>query len=130
MAAHSEASIPANRAASSTESPRAWRLCWTALAKMPAQNRRRRAKFAEGDIRDSKIVILIYSILLNSRRCQAFRRPWDFDLLERVWDQKPGYQSFGVFTQLGLATRTRTGKGILSWPTPTSLPTMSGCSTS
>src|SRR3954469_8854511 len=95
MAAHSEASMPASQAASSRESPHCWRLCWMALAKTPAQKRRRMVKFAEGAIRMLSVFILIYphpvliySILRMDRRCQAPRRPHKFDYLSEYGSER------------------------------------------
>src|SRR3954451_17812758 len=105
MAAHSEASMPASQAASSRESPHCWRLCWMALAKTPAQKRRRMVKFAEGAIWTLSVLILIYphpvliySILLMDRRCQAPRRPHKFDYLSEYGIRAGDYQRSAVIT--------------------------------
>src|SRR3954463_10913286 len=105
MAAHSDASMPASQAASSSESPHCWRVCWMALANPPAQKRRRIMKFAEGAIWTlSEFIliyphsVLIYSILRMDRRCQAPRRPHKFDYLSEYGIRAGDYQRSAVIT--------------------------------
>src|SRR3954454_23842204 len=107
MAAHSEASMPASQAASSRESPHCWRLCWMALAKTPAQKRRRMVKFAEGAIRMLSVLILIYPHFLYSSTqysewvaMSSPRRPHKFDYLSEYGAGDPSTKASGQATPL------------------------------